>query len=104
LGSRGRWALAAGRRVDSLCICAESRAGGEDALPTAGGTPALPLYNARLMTGVGGIQFQQMGETALGIFRRALAEASIGKAFSRHLHCERGMLRICEDLYDLQSY
>ena len=34
----------------------------------------------------------------------ALAEASIGKGFARHVHCERGVLRVCEDLYDLHSY
>jgi glycerate 2-kinase len=49
-------------------------------------------------------QFPRMRETAIGIFRSALAEASIAKAFARHLRCERGTLRICEDLYDLQSY
>ena len=38
------------------------------------------------------------------IFQRALAEASIPKAFSRHVHAERGILRICEDLYDLSAY
>jgi len=35
---------------------------------------------------------------------QALAGASISKAFDRHVHCERGVLRICEDLYDLHSY
>jgi glycerate 2-kinase len=49
-------------------------------------------------------QFQQMRETALRIFHHALAESSIAKAFDRHLHCERGVLRVCEDLYDLHSY
>jgi len=49
-------------------------------------------------------QFQCMRETARTIFGTALAEASIAKNFARHIHCERGILRICEDLYDLQSY
>ena len=49
-------------------------------------------------------QFRQMRETARAIFSRALAEASIAKAFARHVHCERGVLRVCDDLYDLQSY
>jgi glycerate 2-kinase len=49
-------------------------------------------------------QFQKMRDTAREIFRHALAEASIAKAFSRHVHCERGVLRVCEDLYDLQAY
>ena len=26
------------------------------------------------------------------------------QAFARHVHCERGVLRICDDLYDLNSY
>ncbi len=46
----------------------------------------------------------QMRQSARDIFLHALAEASIAKGFARHLHCERGVLRICEDLYDLQSY
>ncbi len=45
-----------------------------------------------------------MRETAREIFRSALAEASISKGFARNIHCERGVLRVCEDLYDLQSY
>ena len=49
-------------------------------------------------------QFRQMRETARGIFFHALAEASIGKAFARHVHCERGVLRVCDDLYHLESY
>jgi glycerate 2-kinase len=49
-------------------------------------------------------QFLQMRTTAREIFRHALTEASISSAFSRHVHCERGIFRICEDLYDLHSY
>ena len=49
-------------------------------------------------------KFRQMRETAREIFRHALAEASISKAFERHVHFERGVLRICEDLYDLQAF
>ena len=49
-------------------------------------------------------QFRKMRDTAREIFRHALAEASIAKAFARHVHCERGVLRVCEDLYDLQAY
>ena len=49
-------------------------------------------------------QFRRMRETARQIFRLALQEASIAKAFERQVHCERGVLRICEDLYELQSY
>jgi glycerate 2-kinase len=47
---------------------------------------------------------RSMRETAREIFRHALAEASIAKAFARQVQCERGVLRVCEDLYDLQSY
>jgi hydroxypyruvate reductase len=45
-----------------------------------------------------------MRQTAREIFRHALSEASIAGAFARHVHCERGLLRICDDLYDLHSY
>ena len=47
--------------------------------------------------------FRQMRETAREIFRLALAEASIAKAFARHVNCERGVLRVREDLFDLHS-
>jgi hydroxypyruvate reductase len=49
-------------------------------------------------------QFRQMRETALSIFQTALAEASIAKAFARHVECDRGVLRVREDLFDLHSY
>jgi len=49
-------------------------------------------------------QFNQMRESARAIFDKALAEASIARAFQRHLDCERGVLRIREDLFDLHSY
>ncbi|MGB9362629.1 MAG: DUF4147 domain-containing protein, partial [Candidatus Sulfotelmatobacter sp.] len=48
--------------------------------------------------------FRQMRDTAREIFLHALAEASIAKGFARQVHFERGVLRVCEDLYDLQSY
>jgi glycerate 2-kinase len=39
------------------------------------------------------------------IFAHALAEASIGRAFDRHVELERGgVLRVGEDLFDLNSY
>jgi glycerate 2-kinase len=38
------------------------------------------------------------------IFHYALTEASIANGFARHVHCERGLLRVREDLYDLHSY
>ena len=45
-----------------------------------------------------------MRQKARDIFQHALAEASIAKGFARHVHCERGILRVREDLYDLHSY
>ncbi|PYX30783.1 MAG: hydroxypyruvate reductase, partial [Acidobacteria bacterium] len=49
-------------------------------------------------------QFRQMREVARDIFTSALKNSSIESAFARHVTCERGLLRICEDLYDLDSY
>jgi glycerate-2-kinase len=45
-----------------------------------------------------------MRVTARHLFEHALSEASIDRAFQRNVECERGVLRICEDLYDLNSY
>ncbi|MGA7684976.1 MAG: DUF4147 domain-containing protein [Terriglobales bacterium] len=49
-------------------------------------------------------QFREMRDTARAIFTTALQSASIASAFARHVHCERGVLRISDDLYDLNSY
>ena len=49
-------------------------------------------------------KFREMRHTAREIFLNALREASIDKGFARHVHCERGVLRVCDDLYDLQAY
>ena len=46
----------------------------------------------------------QVRDTARAIFQQALSIATVDKAFQRHVHCERGVLRVCEDLYDLHSY
>jgi hydroxypyruvate reductase len=46
----------------------------------------------------------EMRLAARQLFEHALAEASIDKAFERHVSCERGVLRIRDDLYDLSSY
>jgi glycerate 2-kinase len=46
----------------------------------------------------------EMRETARKIFLDALAEASISRAFARHVSCDRGVLRVREDLFDLHSY
>ena len=48
--------------------------------------------------------FLEMRETARSIFRYTLDQASIANAFARHVNCERGLLRVRDDLYDLQSY
>jgi glycerate 2-kinase len=49
-------------------------------------------------------QFARMRDAAREVFISALRNASIEKAFARHVQCERGVLRICDDLYDLDSY
>jgi len=49
-------------------------------------------------------QFRRMREAAREIFASALNDASIESAFARNVHCERRVLRICDDLYDLDSY
>jgi len=49
-------------------------------------------------------KFRSMCDAARTIFEHAVAEASIAKGFARNVQCERGVLRVCEDLYDLHSY
>jgi glycerate 2-kinase len=49
-------------------------------------------------------QFREMRAMARSIFNQALEQASIAKGFARHVHYERGVLRVREDLYDLHSY
>jgi len=46
----------------------------------------------------------EMRVTARHLFEHALAEASIDRAFERQVQCDRGVLRVCEDLYDLNTY
>ncbi|MBZ5599325.1 MAG: DUF4147 domain-containing protein [Acidobacteriia bacterium] len=46
----------------------------------------------------------EMRVVARHLFEHALAEASIDRAFRRHVECEKGVMRVCEDLYDLNSY
>jgi len=45
-----------------------------------------------------------MRVTARHLFEYALSEASIDRAFQRHVDCDKGVLRVGEDLYDLESY
>jgi len=45
-----------------------------------------------------------MKEIARHIFDHALRRSSISQAFARNVHCDRGVLRVAEDLYDLNAY
>src|SRR5271169_516147 len=49
-------------------------------------------------------QFRRMREVAREIFSSALKNASIERAFARNIHCERRVLRIGDDLHDLDAY
>src|SRR5215470_7680836 len=49
-------------------------------------------------------KFRQLRDSARTIFMQALTESSVGEGFARHVDCEGGVLRVCEDLYDLHSY
>lgn len=46
----------------------------------------------------------EMRVMARHLFEHALAGSGIDRAFQRHVDSERGVLRVCEDLYDLNSY
>jgi hydroxypyruvate reductase len=46
----------------------------------------------------------QQRQIAKEIFSYALREVSVTAAFERHLSYERGILRVCEDLYELNSF
>ena len=45
-----------------------------------------------------------MRATARELFLQALAETSIAKAFERNVSYSRGVLQVCDDLYDLGAY
>src|ERR1019366_3301796 len=49
-------------------------------------------------------QFRRMRDVAREIFTAALKNASIESAFARNVHCERRVLRIGDDLHDLDSF
>src|SRR5271170_1324838 len=49
-------------------------------------------------------QFRRMRDTAREIFASALKNASIESAFARNIQCERRVLRIGDDLHDLDAY
>jgi glycerate 2-kinase len=46
----------------------------------------------------------EMRSSARAIFLHALAESSISGAFEANINNSRGVLRICDDLYDLSAY
>jgi glycerate 2-kinase len=46
----------------------------------------------------------EMRVAARHLFEHALAESGIDRAFQQHVACERGVLRVREDLYDLHTY
>ena len=77
---------------------------GRDALGTAGGTPALRGLHMPSSAADREKLALDMRVTARHLFEHALADASIDRAFQRHVDCDRGVLRICEDLHDLDSY
>jgi glycerate 2-kinase len=45
-----------------------------------------------------------MRAIARQLFMRAINEATVERAFQRHISCERGVLRVCEDVFDLHCY
>ncbi len=47
---------------------------------------------------------EEIRECARRLFLDALNAASVEGAFERHVQCDRGVLRICDDLYDLNRY
>ena len=47
---------------------------------------------------------QEMRAKARSFFDAALRQANIASAFERHVECERGVLRIFEDLHHLSAY
>jgi len=49
-------------------------------------------------------QFRHMRAVAREVFESALKNASIESAFARNVHCDRRILRIGEDLHDLDAY
>jgi glycerate 2-kinase len=46
----------------------------------------------------------RMRARARDIFLHALGESSIAKAFARHVSCDKGVLRVADDLFDLSAY
>ncbi len=68
---------------------------------------SLRSYNSAMPDAPSGNRDTPAGErrfTVEKLFRHALIEGSVDRAFQRNISCERGVLRVCEDLYDLNSY
>lgn len=42
--------------------------------------------------------------SAREVFQEALAQSTIQQAFARHVHHDRGVLRVCDDLYAMAAY
>lgn len=63
--------------------------------------PIQPLHNLSIERDQ---QFTLMRVIAREIFTTALSRASIKSAFARNIHCERRVLRIGDDLHELDSY
>ena len=47
---------------------------------------------------------REMRAIAREIFQHALEESGIERGFSRNLYYERGILQVCDDLYDLDVF
>ena len=57
-----------------------------------------------MLTGANDNLAAAMRAQARRIFDAALAEASVARAFERHVDCSRGVLRVFDDLYDLGAH
>jgi glycerate 2-kinase len=47
---------------------------------------------------------RELRGAARDAFQEALAQSTIPQAIARHVNCDRGVLRVCEDLYGLPGY
>jgi hydroxypyruvate reductase len=55
-------------------------------------------------SGVSSTSRREVCAAALEIFQHSLEESGIERGFERHVHYERGVLQVCDDLYDLGTY
>ena len=49
-------------------------------------------------------QAKKMRDLARALFANSLAQCTVDQGFARHVSCDRGVLRIGDDLYDLNSF